>query len=70
MIGVAQLQKRQATAAAALEFTILTAARSGEALGAQKDEFDIDRAVWVVPKERMKASREHRVPCRDVPSKS
>ena len=56
------LQSRQATAALALEFAILTAARSGEVLGARWDEFDLDRAVWTVPAERMKASREHRVP--------
>jgi integrase len=56
------LQKRNATAGAALEFTILTAARSGETLRAKKAEFDIDRGVWVVPATRMKAGREHRVP--------
>ena len=56
------LQGRQATAAAALELTVLTAARSGEILLAKKTEFDIDRAVWTVPPGRMKAGREHRVP--------
>jgi integrase len=56
------LQGRLALAAAALEFTILTAARSNETLGAKKVEFDLDRAVWTVPPERMKAAREHRVP--------
>jgi integrase len=56
------LQGRQATAAAALELTVLTAARSGETLLAKKTEFDIDRAVWTVPPARMKAGREHRVP--------
>jgi integrase len=50
------------TAALALEFTILTAARSGEVLGARWDEFDLERAVWTVPARRMKAGREHRVP--------
>lgn len=59
---VVDLQKRQATAAVALEFTILTAARSGETLLAKKAEFDVDRGVWIVPPERMKAGREHRVP--------
>ena len=59
---MANLQSRQATAALALEFAILTAARSGEVLGARWDEFDLDRAVWTVPAERMKAGREHRVP--------
>jgi integrase len=59
---MANLQTRQATAALALEFAILTAARSGEVLGAQWDEFDVERAVWTVPATRMKAGREHRVP--------
>jgi integrase len=56
------LQARQATAAMALEFAILTAARSGEVLGARWEEFDLDHAVWTVPAARMKAGREHRVP--------
>jgi integrase len=56
------LQSRQATAALALEFAILTAARSGEVLGARWDEFDLEHAVWTVPAERMKSGREHRVP--------
>jgi integrase len=56
------LQSRGATAALALEFTILTAARRGEVLGARLDEFDLERAVWTVPAHRMKAGREHRVP--------
>jgi integrase len=56
------LQTRQATAARALEFAILTAARSGEVLGGRWPEFDLDRGVWTVPAKRMKAGREHRVP--------
>jgi integrase len=56
------LQSRQATAALALEFAILTAARSGEVLGAKWAECDLERAVWTVPATRMKAGREHRVP--------
>jgi integrase len=56
------LRARQATAALALEFAILTAARSGEVLGARREEIDIDRAVWTVPAARMKGAREHRVP--------
>jgi integrase len=59
---IGELQARQATAARALEFAILTAARSGEALGARWNEFDLNRAVWTVPAARMKAGREHRVP--------
>jgi integrase len=59
---IGDLQSREATAALALEFTILTAARRGEVLGARWDEFDLERAVWTVPAHRMKAAREHRVP--------
>jgi integrase len=57
-----ELRARQAKAAFALEFTILTAARSGEVLGARWEEFDLQQAVWTVPPNRMKAGREHRVP--------
>ena len=46
----------------ALEFTILTAARSGEVRRARWSEFDLDHAVWTVPGERMKSGREHRAP--------
>ena len=49
-------------AALALEFTILTAARSGETIGTRWSEIDMDADVWTVPKVRMKAGREHRVP--------
>jgi integrase len=59
---ISDLRSRSATAALALEFAILTAARSGEVLGARWNEFDLDRAIWIVPAERMKAAREHRVP--------
>lgn len=59
---IGQLRLRQGTAALALEFAILTAARSGEVLGARWSEFDFERGVWTVPASRMKASREHRVP--------
>jgi integrase len=59
---ITNLQSRQAIAALALEFAILTAARSGEVLGARWEEFDLDHAVWTVPAARMKAGREHRVP--------
>ena len=59
---MSDLQGRQGTAALALEFAILTAARSGEVLGARWDEFDVDEAVWTLPATRMKAGRGHRVP--------
>jgi len=48
--------------ARALEFAILTAARSGEVRRATWAEIDMEAAVWVVPADRMKAAREHRVP--------
>ena len=44
------------------EFVALTACRSGEARGAQWEEFDLDNAVWTIPASRMKAGVEHRVP--------
>ena len=59
---LADLRKREAVAALALEFTILTAARTGEVIGAQWAEIDLEAAVWTVPAERMKAGKEHRVP--------
>ena len=57
---MADLRTRRGTAARALEFAILTAARSGEARGARWDEIRGD--VWTLPAERMKAGREHTVP--------
>lgn len=48
--------------ALALQLQILTAGRSGEARGARWSELDLVNAVWVIPKERMKAKREHRIP--------
>jgi integrase len=59
---VASLRAREAVAALGLEFLILTAARSGEVLGATWDEIDLAAKVWTVPASRMKAGREHRVP--------
>jgi integrase len=59
---MAALRTREAVAARALEFTILTAARTGEVLGARWDEIDFQAKVWVVPPSRMKSGREHRVP--------
>jgi len=57
-----KLRKRAALAARALEFTILTAARSGETLGATWGEIDLDRKLWTIPAHRMKAGAEHVVP--------
>ena len=59
---MAQLRARPAMAARSLEFTVLTAARTGETLGARWGEIDLEAAVWTVPATRMKAGREHRVP--------
>lgn len=59
---VAALRSRVADSARALEFIILTAARSGEVRGMRANEVDMEAAVWSVPAERMKAGRPHRVP--------
>jgi integrase len=59
---ISKLRERETTAAMALEFLILTAARSGEVLGARWAEFDLEGKAWTVPAARMKAGREHRVP--------
>lgn len=59
---MAALQEREGMAPRALEFAILTAARSGEVFGASWDEFDLEVSVWTVPAARMKAGRVHRVP--------
>jgi integrase len=56
------LRKQTETAAAALEFLILTAARSGEVISAKVREVDLERAVWTVPADRMKAGLAHQVP--------
>jgi len=62
---VKRLRAAPAMAARALEFLILTAARSGEVYGARWSEVDLDRKVWTVPADRMKAGAEHRVPLSD-----
>ena len=58
---MADLRKREATAARALEFVILTAARTTEVLGAVWREVDLAEATWTIPARRMKAARPHRV---------
>lgn len=63
---MACLRQREGMAAKALEFAILTAARSGEVRGAQWSEIDLKVRVWTVPAARMKAGREHRVPLSDA----
>jgi integrase len=62
---VAELRKRDSMSARALEFTILGANRTGEVIGATWSEIDLKKRVWVIPAERMKADREHRVPLSD-----
>ena len=59
---VLALRAMRGTAPLALEFMLLTAARTGEVVGARWDEIDMTANVWTVPAERMKAGREHRVP--------
>lgn len=59
---IAELEWMPGIAARALEFLILTAARSGEVRGARWSEIDFERKVWTIPAERTKTLREHRVP--------
>lgn len=63
---MSELRKREGMAAKALELLILTAARSGEVRGATWDEIDLQSKVWIIPKVRMKAGKEHRVPLSDA----
>ncbi len=56
------LSRQEGTATSALEFLILTAARTGEVIGARWGEFNIEESSWTVPAERVKSGREHRVP--------
>jgi integrase len=60
------LKARDGLSARALEFAILTAARTGEVIAATWSEFDLVAGTWTVPAERMKAKREHRVPLSDA----
>lgn len=59
---MSKLRDREGLGAKALEFAVLTACRTNEALRATWREIDLDAAMWVVPAERMKAGREHRIP--------
>ena len=59
---MADLRERDSISAHALEFTILTAARTSEAIGAKWAEIDLESAVWSIPAERMKGAKEHEVP--------
>ncbi|QAY95146.1 integrase [Methylovirgula ligni] len=62
---MADLRSREGVSARALEFTILTAVRTCESIGATWKEFDLDAKVWTIPADRMKAGKEHRVPLSD-----
>jgi integrase len=59
------LRNQNGTAARALEYAILTAARTVEVIGARWREINVTEGVWIVPGERMKAGKEHRVPLSD-----
>lgn len=63
---VEELRKREGIAARAVEFCILTVARSGEVRGARWDEIDMNRKRWTIPAERMKMDRDHVVPLTDA----
>ena len=56
------LRQKKGISPKALEFAILTACRSGEIFGAKWQEIDFKNKIWIIPKERMKAEKEHRVP--------
>ena len=62
---VAALKEQEGTAARALEFAVLTAARTGEVIGATWDEIDLAKREWTIPAGRMKAGKDHRVPLSD-----
>jgi len=62
---MAELRRREGVSARALEFTILTAARSGEVRGATWEEIDVQAKTWTIPANRMKAKREHVVALSD-----
>jgi len=59
---VSKLREQAGVAASALEFAILTAARTNETIGATWREFDLEAGVWTIPADRMKAKKEHRIP--------
>jgi integrase len=63
---MAELREQEGVGTRALEFAILTAARTGEVIGARWEEFDLAERLWAVPAERMKAGKEHRVPLTDA----
>ena len=62
---MADLRRRDSTSARCLEFLILTAARTGEVIGATWNEVDLAARIWTIPANRMKGNREHRIPLSD-----
>ncbi len=62
---MAKLQEQEGMAARTLEFTILTAARTGETIGARRSELDRREGIWTIPAARMKSGKKHRVPLSD-----
>jgi integrase len=62
---MAKLRERDSISARALEFTILTATRTNEAIGAAWSEIDLKAKTWTIPASRMKAGREHLIPLSD-----
>jgi integrase len=65
-VFMTELRNRPAMAARALEYTVLTAARSGEVRGMTWAEVDLENRLWTVPGVRMKAGNEHQVPLSDA----
>ena len=61
-IFLKELRQRKGYSALALEFLILTAARTSEIIGAKWAEIDLEKKVWTLPADRMKVGKEHRVP--------
>lgn len=64
-VFMTELRSREGIGARAVQFAILTAARSGEVRGARWSEFDLQAGTWTIPGARMKAGKEHRVPLSD-----
>jgi len=60
-----QLRERDGLSARALEFAILNASRAGEIFGATWQEMNFDDRLWIIPAQRMKSAREHRIPLTD-----
>lgn len=63
---IAAVREQDGIGARALEFAILTATRTNEVIGVRWAEFDLANRLWIIPGERMKAGREHRVPLSDA----